>query len=112
MTYIPATSSKEFLVETYRKSHSYGKLIMMSIFAIHISCNLEHFIRSSCKGSKKIKWFLQVTSQLTPTSLALAKTDLIMRCNEQGRMNDLVEIVVGEVAVLQLYRMKIRISCC
>ena len=31
---------------------------------------------------------------------------------EQRRMNDLVEIVVGEVAVLQLHRMKIRISCC
>ena len=31
--------------------------------------------------------------------------------NEQRRMNDLVEIVVGEVAVLQLHRMKIRISC-
>ena len=28
---------------------------------------------------------------------------------EQRRMNDLVEIVVGEVAVLQLHRMKIRI---
>ena len=31
---------------------------------------------------------------------------------EQRRMNDLVEIVVGEVAVLQLHGMKIRISCC
>ena len=31
---------------------------------------------------------------------------------EQRRMNDLVEIVVREVAVLQLHRMKIRISCC
>ena len=31
---------------------------------------------------------------------------------EQRKMNDLVEIVVGEVAVLQLHRMKIRISCC
>ena len=58
------------------------------------------------------KWFLQVTSLLKPTSLALAKTDRIMRCSEQRRMNDLVEIVVGEVAGLQLYMMKIRISCC
>ena len=31
---------------------------------------------------------------------------------EQRRMNDLVEIVVGEVAVLQLHGIKIRISCC
>ena len=30
-----------------------------------------------------------------------------MQCNEQPRMNDLVEIVVGEVAGLQLYMMKI-----
>ena len=35
-----------------------------------------------------------------------------MRCREQRGMNDLVEIVVGEVAGLQLYMMKIRISCC
>ena len=54
MAYIPATSFKELLVEIYRESHFYGKLIMMSISAIHISYNLEHFIRSSCKGSKKI----------------------------------------------------------
>ena len=51
---IPATSFKEFLVEIYRESHSYVKLIMMSIPVIHISYNLEHFIRSSCEGSKKI----------------------------------------------------------
>ena len=31
---------------------------------------------------------------------------------EQRRMNDPVEIVVGEVAVLQLHRMKMQISCC
>ena len=37
MAYIPATSFKEFLVEIYRESHFYGKLIMMSIPAIHIS---------------------------------------------------------------------------
>ena len=37
MAYIPATSFKEFLVEIYRESHSYGKLIMMSLPAIHIS---------------------------------------------------------------------------
>ena len=51
---IPATSFKELLVEIDRESHFYGKLIMMSIPAIHISYNLEHFIRSSCEGSKKI----------------------------------------------------------
>ena len=54
MAYIPATTFKSFFVEIYRESHSYGKLIMMSIPAIHISYNLEHFIRSSCEGSKKI----------------------------------------------------------
>ena len=53
-----------------------------------------------------------MTSPLKPTSRALAQTDRIMQCNEQRRMNDLVEIVVGEVAGLQLFRMKIRISCC
>ena len=53
MAYISATSFKQFLVEIYRKSHSYGKLILMSIPTIHISYNLEHFIRSSCEGSKK-----------------------------------------------------------
>ena len=51
---VSATSFKELLFETYRESHFYGKLIMMSIPAIHISYNLEHFIRSSCEGSKKI----------------------------------------------------------
>ena len=34
-----------------------------------------------------------------------------MQCKER-RMNSLVEIVVGEIAGLQLYMMKIRISCC
>ena len=52
MAYISATSFKQFLIEIYRESHSKGKLIIMSISAIHISYNLEHFIRSSCKGSK------------------------------------------------------------
>ena len=47
---------------------------------------------------QEVKWLLQVTSQLKPTSLALAKTDRIMQRNEQHRMNDLVEIVVREVA--------------
>ena len=52
MVCIPTTSFKELLVEIYRESHFYGKLIMMSIPAFHISYNLEHFIRSSCEGSK------------------------------------------------------------
>ena len=54
MACIPATSFNELLVEIYRESHFYGKLIMMSIPAIHISYNLEDFIRSSYEGSKKI----------------------------------------------------------
>ena len=56
MAYIPTTSFKEFLVEINRERQSYGNLIMKSIPAIHISYNLEHFIRSSCKGSKKTRW--------------------------------------------------------
>ena len=35
----------------------------------------------------------------------------IMQCNEQPTVNGLVEIVFAEVAGLQLYRLKIRISC-
>ena len=54
MACIPATSFKELLVEIYWETHFYGKLIMMSIPAIHISYNLEHFIRSSCEGSKNV----------------------------------------------------------
>ena len=42
-------------------------------------------------------------SQLKPTSLALAKTNRIMQCNEQDRMNNHIEIVVGEVGGPQLY---------
>ena len=60
-----------------------------------------------------------MTSQFKRTSLALAKTDRIMQCNEQHRMNDLVEIV-GEVAGLQLATahdenanfLLLRILCC
>ena len=48
MAYIPTTSFKEFLVEMNRERHSYRNLIMMSIPAIHILYNLEHFIRISC----------------------------------------------------------------
>ena len=59
MAYIPTTSFKEFLVEINRESHSYEKLIMMSIPAIRISYNLEHFIRSLCEGSKKISDFFR-----------------------------------------------------
>ena len=77
---------------------------MMSNPALHISHNLEHFIRSSCEGN-------QVTPQLKRTSLAQAKTERIVRCNKQRRMNGLVEIVVAEVARLQLYRLKTHISC-
>ena len=54
MACIPASSFKELLVEIYRESHTYGKLIMMSIPAIHILYNLEDFIRSSCEGTKKM----------------------------------------------------------
>ena len=54
MAYISASSFKEFLVEIYQESHSYRKLIMMSVPAIHILYNLEHFVRSSCEGYKKI----------------------------------------------------------
>ena len=49
MAHIPTTSFKEFLVEINRERHSYGNLIMMSIPAIRISYNLEHFIRSSSR---------------------------------------------------------------
>ena len=52
-----------------------------------------------------------MTSQLKRTSLALAKTNRIAQCNKQHWMNVLVEIVVAEVAGLQLCRLKIRISC-
>ena len=51
-----------------------------------------------------------MTSQLKQTSLAPAKRDRIKQCNEQRKMNDLVEIVVAEVTGLQLYMLKIRIS--
>ena len=54
MVYILATIFVEFSVQIYKESHSNGKLILMSNPAIHISYNLEHFIRSSCEGNKKI----------------------------------------------------------
>ena len=49
-----ATSFMELYVQIYEESHYYGKLIMMSIPAIHISYNLEHFFRSSCEDNKEI----------------------------------------------------------
>ena len=55
--------------------------------------------------------FLQVTTQLKQTSLASLETDRAIHYNEQRRINDLVEIVVAEVTGLQLYRLKIWISC-
>ena len=78
---------------------------MMSISAIHIFYNSEHFIRSSCEGNKKI-------SDSFTLSLALAKTDRILQCNQHRNMSDRVEIAVAEVAGQQLHRLKIRISCC
>ena len=51
MACTPATSFKELLVEIYQETHFYGKLIMMSIPAIHISCKLEHFIRKNVSDS-------------------------------------------------------------
>ena len=48
--------------------------------------------------------FRLVGGCIPPLNLPLGK--------EQRKMNDLVENVVGEVAVLQLHKMKIRISCC
>ena len=59
MAYIPTTTFKEFLVEINRERHSYENIIMMSFPVIHISYNLEHFIRSLCKGSKKISDFFR-----------------------------------------------------
>ena len=58
MAYILTTSFKEFLVEIKRERHFYGKLVMMSIPAIHILYNLEHFIRSSGEGSEKISDYI------------------------------------------------------
>ena len=40
-----------------------------------------------------------------------SKTDRKLQCNEQRRMNGLVEIAVAEVAGLQLYKLKIHSSC-
>ena len=105
MAYIPVTSFIEFLVQIYKESYSCGYLLMMSISAIHISYNSEHFIRSSCEGSKKI-------SDSFTLSLALAKTDRILQCNQQRKMNGLVDIAVAEIARQQLHGLKIRISCC
>ena len=105
MAYIPVTSFIEFSVQIHKESHSCGYLLMLSISAIHISYNLEHFIRSSCEGNKKI-------SDSFTLSLALAKTDRILQCNQQRKMNGLVKIVVAEVAGQHLHRLKIRISCC
>ena len=54
IAYIPDTSFIQFLVQICKERHFYGKLILMSIPAIHFSCNLDYFICSSCEGSKKI----------------------------------------------------------
>ena len=107
ITYFPTTSVIEFSVQIY----SYGKLITMSISTIHILHNLEYFICRLCEGNKKMS-FLYVTSQSKQMGLVLAKTDRIMQCNEQRKMNDLVEIVFAEEAGLRLCRLKIQISCC
>ena len=54
MAYISVTSFIEFSVQIYKESHSCGYLLMMSIPAIHISYNSEHFIWSLCESNKKI----------------------------------------------------------
>ena len=56
MVYIPAFSFLEFLVQINKESHSYGKLIIMAISAVHVSYNLDFraFVRSSREGNKKI----------------------------------------------------------
>ena len=79
MACIPVTSFIEFLVQIYKESHSCGYLLMMSISAIHISYNSEQFIRCSCKDNKKI-------SDSFTLSLALAKTDRILQCNQQRKI--------------------------